>query len=123
MIAALIAALAPSLVLLLSGPSYLWLLYVAGYLLLGWGMRVVGVVTRRYRQEVVPAESFAKIQGLYSALLIGSLPVGALLGGVLAQWIAPVAAVVGASVLFVAATALLLVLLRGRGGHRMEFTS
>jgi predicted MFS family arabinose efflux permease len=117
-VAAVITAASP-LALLLSGVSYRWVVYFAGYVLLGGGITLTSVTTRRYRQEVIPADSFARVQGLYGSLLMGSLPLGALLGGVLAQRIAPLAAVLGASVLF-AVAATLLVAARNRGGHRME---
>lgn len=104
---AIVTALAP-LLLFFHGPPYVWLAYCCAYVLLGAGVALTSVSTRRYRQEAIPAESFARVQGLYGSLLMGSLPLGSLLGGALFEWFTPLAAVVGSSALFFIAAALLL---------------
>jgi predicted MFS family arabinose efflux permease len=63
-----------------------WVVVIAlGYFCLGAGISVSSMAMRRYRQEAIPAEKFASVSGAYSSLIMGSLPAGALIGGVLAS--------------------------------------
>jgi hypothetical protein len=59
---------------------------------------------------------FARVSGVYGSPLMGALPVGSLLGGLLAEWFTPLAAAAGSSVLFAIAAALLVV---ARSKNRM----
>jgi Na+/melibiose symporter-like transporter len=74
--------------------------YIAGtfFALSSAGIMVWNVLTMSLRQSLIPEALFGRVQGAYRTLVWGSMPLGALLGGVLAGSIGirGVFAVVGA---------------------------
>jgi hypothetical protein len=48
------------------------------------GVLLWNVITMSLRQALIPQELFGRVQGGYRTLVWGSVPIGALLGGVLA---------------------------------------
>jgi MFS family permease len=61
--------------------------YVAAVLfaVYGSGVMVWNVLTMSLRQALIPHELFGRVQGAYRTLVWGAIPVGALLGGVVAK--------------------------------------
>ena len=79
----------------------------------GFGVMLWNVITMSLRQALIPHELFGRVQGAYRTVVWGSIPVGSLLGGLLAR-------AVGLSAVFVVAGAGLLIMAvaLGRLGRR-----
>lgn len=99
-----VTALGP-LALLAGGPAWVRLtVAMAGYALLGASIAATSVAGRRYRQEVVPADVYGRVSGLVTTVLMGTLPLGAVTGGVVGSAAGlPAVMVVSAAVFTVAA--------------------
>jgi predicted MFS family arabinose efflux permease len=84
----LILVLAPLAVLgplsLVTGPESAVTPFV-GYGVMGFSIAVVGVVGRRYRQGQIPTEILGRASGVYSTVLMGTLPIGAISGGIVSE--------------------------------------
>jgi MFS family permease len=73
----------------------------------GWGFMIVANIAGTLVQTLVPEELRGRVTGVYSLVLFGSLPIGALAAGAVAEWIgAPLTLVLGAIVLVVFAVGL-----------------
>jgi MFS family permease len=60
---------------------------VVGFLLEGFAIVVWNVVTVSLRQRITPPHMLGRINASYRLLAWGSMPIGALIGGLLAEWL------------------------------------
>ena len=68
--------------------------------LVGWGFLIVANLAGALVQTLAPDELRGRVTGVYSLVLFGSLPLGALLAGAMAQWVgAPLTVILGAVIL------------------------
>jgi MFS family permease len=51
------------------------------------GIMVWNVLTMSLRQALIPHELFGRVQGAYRTLVWGGIPLGAVTGGLLANWL------------------------------------
>jgi MFS family permease len=58
-------------------------------LIVGLGFQIVATLAGTLVQTLVPEELRGRVTGIYSLVLFGSLPIGALAGGSAADWIGP----------------------------------
>ena len=79
--AVLISAVVLTVVALSESAFVVW----AAFLLTGISVVVWNVITVSFRQAVVPQEIFGRVNSVYRLLGWGGMPVGALLGGLLAR--------------------------------------
>ncbi|MFD8233368.1 MFS transporter [Streptomyces sp. NPDC059696] len=71
----------------------------------------LNVMSMSHRQSTIPAALFARVNSVYRWIILGVSPVGALLGGLVAQWSGTAAVFVSGGALALAAGALLPALL------------
>jgi MFS family permease len=72
----------------------------------GWGFMMVLNNSQAIVQSLVPDALRGRVMGVYTLIFFGSMPIGSLLAGSLAQWVSePVTVMVGAILLFVFAVA------------------
>jgi MFS family permease len=72
----------------------------------GWGFMMVTNNSQAIVQSLVPDALRGRVMGVYTLIFFGSMPIGSLLAGSLAQWIGePVTVMVGAFLLLVFAVA------------------
>ncbi len=76
----------------------------------GLGFQIVAILAGTLVQTLVPEALRGRVTGIYSLVLFGSLPIGALAGGAAAEWVGPQPAVLsGAVVMLLFALVLYLV--------------
>ncbi len=72
----------------------------------GWGFMMVTNNSQAIVQSLVPDALRGRVMGVYTLVFFGSMPIGSLLAGSVAQWIGePVTVMVGAALMFVLAIA------------------
>ena len=88
-----VAAIGALLFPLSTGPAAI-VIFSVGNLVCALGVVMFSVVTRTHRQTVTPPEMLARVQATVRFVSWGMVPVGALVGGLLASRLAPVHALV-----------------------------
>lgn len=69
-------------------------------LVVGWGFLIIANLTGALVQTLAPDELRGRVTGVYSLVGFGSLPLGALIAGAMAQWVgAPLTVILGAVIL------------------------
>jgi predicted MFS family arabinose efflux permease len=72
----------------------------------GWGFMMITNNSQAIVQSLVPDALRGRVMGVYTLVFFGSMPIGSLLAGSVAQWIGePVTVMLGASLLLVLAIA------------------
>lgn len=89
-----------------------WLpLSLLALVVVGLGFQIIAILSGTLIQTLVPEALRGRVTGIYSLVLFGSIPVGALAGGAAAEWIGPQLTVIsGAAVMLLFATVLFLFL-------------
>ena len=84
-----------------------WLpLSLAALIGVGWGFMMVLNNSQAIVQSLVPDNLRGRVMGVYTLIFFGSMPIGSLLAGSVAEWIGePVTVMVGAAILLVLAIA------------------
>jgi hypothetical protein len=78
------------------------------------------VLTMSLRQALIPHELFGRVQGAYRTLVWGAIPLGSLLGGLLAGWVGVPSVIVAAGGVQLALAAWLGLLLRRHGAQLQD---
>ncbi|AOS65704.1 MFS transporter [Actinoalloteichus hymeniacidonis] len=89
----------------------------AGFFLAGLLVLIWNVVSMTMRQTLIPAHLFGRVQGAWRTVVWGCLPLGGLLGGLLARVTDVPTVFLVAGVLKLATTVYLIILLKTRGGE------
>jgi MFS family permease len=84
------------------------------------GVMVWNVLTMSLRQALIPHELFGRVQGAYRTLVWGAIPLGSLLGGLLAGWVGVPSVIVAAGGVQLALAAWLGLLLRRHGAQLQD---
>ncbi len=75
----------------------------------GWGFLIMANMAGTLLQTLVPEELRGRVTGVYSLVAFGSLPIGALAAGTMAEWIGPpLTVILGATVLLLLSVGLYL---------------